>query len=52
MAKRLREIAALVDGEVLGDSDLEITGVTNIEDAGATDITFAVPPHLEKAAAS
>ncbi|HWQ61417.1 MAG TPA: UDP-3-O-(3-hydroxymyristoyl)glucosamine N-acyltransferase [Negativicutes bacterium] len=52
MAKRLREIAALVDGEVLGNSDPEINGVTNIEDAGPDDITFAVPPHLDKAAAS
>ncbi len=52
MARRLREIASLVDGEVLGASDPEIAGVTNIEDAGADDITFAVPPHLEKAASS
>ncbi len=52
MAKTLREIAALVDGEVLGTGDPAITGVTNIEDAGPDDITFAVPPHLDKAAAS
>lgn len=52
MAKRLREIAALVEGEVLGAGDPEIAGVTNIEDAGPDDITFAVPPHLEKAASS
>ncbi len=52
MAKSLREIAALVNGEVLGDSCPAIAGVTNIEDAGPDDITFAVPPHLEKAAAS
>ncbi len=52
MADRLSEIAALVGGAVLGDSDPEIAGVTNIEDAGPRDITFAVPPHLDKAAAS
>jgi len=52
LAKTLREIAALVDGEVLGAGDPAITGVTNIEDAGPDDITFAVPPHLDKAAAS
>lgn len=50
--RTLREIAALVEGEVLGPGDLIIDGVTNIEDAGPTDITFAVPPHLDKAAAS
>ncbi len=52
MAKRLSEIAALVEGIVLGESDPEIAGVTNIEDAGPQDITFAVPPHLDKAAVS
>lgn len=52
MVKTLKEIAELVGGTVLGDSNLAIRGVTNIEDAGATEITFAVPPHLEKAAAS
>jgi UDP-3-O-[3-hydroxymyristoyl] glucosamine N-acyltransferase len=50
--KTLREIAALVEGEVLGEVESTIDGVTNIEDAGPTDITFAVPPHIEKAAAS
>lgn len=52
MEKTLKEIAELVDGELLGEEDLVITGVTNIEDAGQTDITFAVPPHLEKAIVS
>lgn len=52
MAKKLSEIAALVGGMVLGGADPEIAGVTNIEDAGPLDITFAVPPHLDKAAAS
>ncbi|CUH94541.1 UDP-3-O-acylglucosamine N-acyltransferase [Propionispora sp. 2/2-37] len=49
---KLREIAELVDGSVLGDDTVEITGITNIEEAGSSDIVFAVPPHLEKAAAS
>ncbi len=52
MKKTLREIADLVNGILLGDGDIEITGVTNIEDAGAADIVFAVPPHLDKAALS
>lgn len=49
---KLREIAELVGGSVMGDETVEIQGVTNIEEAGSGDITFAVPPHLEKAAAS
>lgn len=52
MKKTLREIADLVNGVLLGDGDIEITGVTNLEDAGTADISFAVPPHLEKAARS
>ncbi len=52
MKKTLSEIAELIDGSVLGNGELEITGVTNIEEAGAMHITFAVPPHLAKAAAS
>ncbi|WP_346353591.1 UDP-3-O-(3-hydroxymyristoyl)glucosamine N-acyltransferase [Azotosporobacter soli] len=53
MEKTLREIAQLVDGELLGDyGDLVISGATNIADAGAGDITFAVAPHLDKAAQS
>ena len=52
MKKKLSEIAHLVNGILLGDGDIEISGVTNIEDAGVTDIAFAVPPHLDKAALS
>ena len=48
MKKTLREIADLINGVLLGDGDIEISGVTNIEDATATDITFAVAPHLDK----
>lgn len=50
MFKTLKEIAELVGGTVQGNSDLKISGVTNIEDAGASEITFAIPPHIEKAA--
>lgn len=52
MKKTLKEIAQLVDGILLGDGEIEITGVTNIEDATAFDIAFAVAPHLDKAALS
>lgn len=48
--KTLSEIAQLVDGVLIGDGSLPISGVTNIAEAGRGDITFAVPPHLEKAA--
>lgn len=46
---KLREIAALVNGTVIGSAELEITGAAGLADAGEHDITFAVPPHLEHA---
>ncbi len=50
MKKTLAEIAALINGTIIGSAELNITGITNIDDAGPGDITFAVPPHIEKAA--
>lgn len=50
MKKTLQEIADLVQGVILGEEKIEISGVTNIDDASEMDITFAVPPHVEKAA--
>lgn len=52
MEKTLMEIAELVGGECLGDPDLKIAGVTSIDRAGKSDITFAVEPHIEAAARS
>jgi len=52
LKKTLFEIAELIGGRVLGNGEMEITGITNIEEAGAMQITFAVPPHLAKAASS
>ncbi|WIW71033.1 UDP-3-O-(3-hydroxymyristoyl)glucosamine N-acyltransferase [Anaerosinus gibii] len=49
MEKTLREIAALVDGNILGESEIKFTGATSIEQANLTDITFAVEPHLQEA---
>ncbi len=49
MEKTLSEIAALVKGRLSGDGALRISGATNIENARATDITFAVEPHIAKA---
>ncbi|MDU2063702.1 MAG: UDP-3-O-(3-hydroxymyristoyl)glucosamine N-acyltransferase [Sporomusaceae bacterium] len=50
--KTLQELAEVVGGTLQGDGMIEIQGVTNLEDAKETDITFAVAPHLEKAALS
>jgi UDP-3-O-[3-hydroxymyristoyl] glucosamine N-acyltransferase len=49
MRKSLREIAEWVDGIVLGDGAIVIDGITGIDEAGPGDLTFAVPPHLERA---
>ncbi len=49
MEKTLSEIAALVKGRLAGDGTLRISGATNIENARATDITFAVEPHIDSA---
>ena len=46
--KTLAEIAKLVDGIIdEAHAALLINSVTNIEEAGPEDITFAVAPHLE-----
>ncbi|MFA6074644.1 MAG: UDP-3-O-(3-hydroxymyristoyl)glucosamine N-acyltransferase [Negativicutes bacterium] len=46
---RLSEIASMVHGELVSSVDYEITGVTNLIDATANDLSFAVPPHMEPA---
>jgi UDP-3-O-[3-hydroxymyristoyl] glucosamine N-acyltransferase len=40
MSKTLRELAGLVEGEVVGDADTVISGCRGIEDAGPGEITF------------
>ncbi|MBP2665038.1 MAG: UDP-3-O-(3-hydroxymyristoyl) glucosamine N-acyltransferase [Firmicutes bacterium] len=52
MKKTLRELAELIEGCVIGNADGWIEGITGIDEAGSTDLTFAVPPHLDRAAAS
>jgi UDP-3-O-[3-hydroxymyristoyl] glucosamine N-acyltransferase len=37
---KLKEIADIVDGEIIGDKDIDITGVSGIPEAGKGDITF------------
>lgn len=52
MKKTLGEIARFLDGRLAGDEGIVITGATNIEAAGNTEITFAAPPHIEEAKSS
>lgn len=56
MAKTLKEIAELVDGELSGDGSIVIKGVAGIEDAREGEITFLAnpkyAPFLEKTEAS
>jgi UDP-3-O-[3-hydroxymyristoyl] glucosamine N-acyltransferase len=49
MKKRLKELAEWVDGTVVGDGEIEISGVAAIEEAQAGEITFvANPKYLPK----
>jgi UDP-3-O-[3-hydroxymyristoyl] glucosamine N-acyltransferase len=45
---RLRDVAALVDGELAGNSDAEIKGLAKIEEAGPGDITFLANMRYKK----
>jgi len=44
MRKTLKEIAAFVGGEVVGDGSIIITGASGIKEAQAGDITFVANP--------
>jgi UDP-3-O-[3-hydroxymyristoyl] glucosamine N-acyltransferase len=44
MRKTLKEIAALIDGEVVGDENVVISGVCGIKEARPGDITFLANP--------
>ena len=37
---KLKEFSEIVEGKVIGDPDIEITGVAGVQSAGAGDITF------------
>ena len=43
----LRELARLMDAEVIGNGDVEITGVAGIKEARPGDITFLANPKYE-----
>ncbi len=44
----LKELAKLLDGKVIGDGDVEITGVAGIKEARPGDITFLANPRYEE----
>lgn len=44
MRKTLKEIASLIEGEVVGDSSIVISGVAGIKEAREGDITFLANP--------
>src|SRR4030043_1192736 len=49
MNKKLKELAEWVDGTVVGDGEIEISGVSAIDEAQAGEITFiANPKYLPK----
>ncbi len=56
MQKTLREIAALINGDVIGDDSIVITGVAGIKEARQGEITFLANPKyipfIEKTQAS
>ena len=56
MRKTLKEIAELIDGEVVGNGSTVITGVSGIKEADEGDITFVANPKyfplIEKTGAS
>ena len=44
MRKTLAEIAGLIDGEVVGDKDLVVTGFNGLQEAREGDLTFLANP--------
>ncbi len=44
MRKTLKEIAQFIDGEIIGNGDTVITGISGIKEACVGDITFAANP--------
>lgn len=45
---KLREFSRLVEGKVIGDSDIEITGVSGVQNAGRGDITLVTSSKFMK----
>ena len=40
----LGELASRLGAELRGDAELEVTGVSGLEEAGATEVTFVANP--------
>lgn len=49
MEKTVSEAAAIVGGKACGDGSRVIRGLASLGDAGADDLAFAVPPHIDEA---
>ncbi len=49
MEKTLKELAAYIGGSLLGDGNKIIDGAMDIENAGSSQITFAVEPYFDLA---
>ncbi|MBQ7704413.1 MAG: UDP-3-O-(3-hydroxymyristoyl)glucosamine N-acyltransferase [Selenomonadaceae bacterium] len=49
MQKKLKEIAEIVGGELIGNGDIKITGLNSIDTARAGDLTFADEKHVAEA---
>ena len=48
MEKSVQELAEFLHGTVENDNpELKVKGVNGLVEAGPTDISFAVPPHVE-----
>ncbi|MCX7661956.1 MAG: UDP-3-O-(3-hydroxymyristoyl)glucosamine N-acyltransferase, partial [Candidatus Omnitrophica bacterium] len=56
MAKTLKEISQFIDGELIGEPEILIFGVSGIKEAKEGEITFLANPkylpYLEKTSAS
>ena len=52
MEKTVNEIASIIGGTVSGDGTRIIRGLAALDEAGADDLAFAVPPHIDAARTS
>ncbi len=48
MSKTLKEIANFINGELVGDGDISVTGINGIQDAREGDLTFISNPKDEE----
>ena len=40
MQKTLKEVASIIDGEIVGDENIVVTGICGIKEAKEGDLTF------------